>query len=399
MKTSIITWLVATTALAQASSNPECLGSSCTRPAIPRSGSFPASWASYQTEAQTLGYIDDADGDTFADTQDNCPFTSNRDQLDADGDGVGNACDNCASQPNFNQLDGDGDGLGDVCDSDRDGDGVANLVDNCPSLANPVVGAGQPNVDSDAFGDVCDPDLDGDGFDNTTDLCPLITTATNVALPGQPCQRDTDADGLSDHLDNCPSVPNPDNHDLDRDGLGDACDLDVDGDGLNDKRADLTASNQDNCATVRNRDQRDGDFDGEGDACDAKYCLIVNPSNRSDCLDPTAAFRVHAGAALAMPVGQPLRLALLANRNGVAIEYTWRVTVKPAGSQAAVSASTGWVNASRDFQYAYPFGEVPRVTFDVRGRYVLELQGRLVFPDEQFPNSTQSVAQLTVDAT
>lgn len=35
---------------------------------------------------------------------------------------------------------------------------------------------------------------------------------------------DTDADGISDIADNCPTVANPSQGDVDRDGLGDACD-------------------------------------------------------------------------------------------------------------------------------------------------------------------------------
>ena len=38
---------------------------------------------------------------------------------------------------------------------------------------------------------------------------------------------DTDGDGIADPLDNCPSVPNPDQVDSDRDGVGDACDLET----------------------------------------------------------------------------------------------------------------------------------------------------------------------------
>lgn len=56
------------------------------------------------------------------------------------------------------------------------------------------------------------------------------TVTYTVEGPAPPL--DTDGDGVADTTDNCPAAANATQADLDGDGLGDACDDDIDGDGL-----------------------------------------------------------------------------------------------------------------------------------------------------------------------
>jgi MYXO-CTERM domain-containing protein len=386
--------LVAAPAFAQSSSNPECLGSSCGAPKEEGGGCGCGCgcsvWVAYTDDGKTLSYTDDADGDGKADDVDNCPFVSNRDQADSDGDGVGDACDNCPHTANFNQLDTDGNGIGDACDPDIDGDGVPNAQDNCPNIPN----ANQADNDKDGIGDVCDPDDDNDGVPDTQDNCPFVYNPDQV-LPTDHaqlalCSLDTDGDGVSDAFDNCPTVSNKNQLDTDHDGLGDACDPDIDNDGV------LNAA--DNCPTIANRDQRDSDGDGIGDACDSFFCVVVDPTNKEDCLDPNGSFKVSAGGTVGgvtrpLKVGEVFHPRVFANRNGVAIEYSWTVASRPTGSTAAVQAPQGVVTLSRNFEYAYP-GTPPSFVADVAGNYSLQLTAHLSFPDRVYPNQRQSVAAL-----
>ena len=47
---------------------------------------------------------------------------------------------------------------------------------------------------------------------------------------GDECDSDIDNDGLPNEQDNCPLIPNPGQEDTDRDGRGNICQDDFDGD-------------------------------------------------------------------------------------------------------------------------------------------------------------------------
>lgn len=91
---------------------------------------------------------------------------------------------------------------------------------------------------------------------------------------------DQDNDGIPDNQDNCPTVPNHFQKDTNQDGIGDACDQDIDGDGvknvLSNGQLCISAAcvhiygngSVDNCPLVRNATQTDSNGDGFGDACE-----------------------------------------------------------------------------------------------------------------------------------
>ena len=122
-----------------------------------------------------------------------------------------------------------------------------------------------------------DPDIDNDGVANSADNCPINynpnqTNTDEEKDGGDACDEDMDGDGINNYnelreiLDNCPINYNPNQSNIDNDGQGDVCDDDKDGDGHKNE--------VDNCPFNYNKGQdnpemiTDLNHDGEGDACD-----------------------------------------------------------------------------------------------------------------------------------
>lgn len=102
----------------------------------------------------------DADGDTVADAEDNCPSVSNAAQTDSDGDGAGNACDATQYGPGPDSDDDD-DGRLDTTDYDPQDPNVQDPPADPPACSGNQI---TPDEDLDAI-------VNGDEAGTATTFC------------------------------------------------------------------------------------------------------------------------------------------------------------------------------------------------------------------------------------
>jgi len=267
----------------------------------------------------------DSDGDGVVDAQDNCPENFNSGQTDFDADGVGDSCDKdycyytsvlfceVSAEPGQGQNSTNSPGCVEspapgcnecpceacVCEQSVYCCEIAwdsSCVNLCASSCGGECDTEEPEPETVQCLEISEvPTLDEaiqdgscagrcNGFSGS---CSCYEDCGKYAwdqcCPDRQemcdCIKDSDNDGVFDKSDNCPDTLNPEQTDANQDGLGDACDPD-----MQDTDKDGVLDGMDNCIEEVNPDQLDSDDDTVGDACDPDYCFVDLEAAKTGCL-------------------------------------------------------------------------------------------------------------------
>ena len=141
----------------------------------------------------------------------------------------------------------------------------------------------------------------------------LYWQVDDVLLTCLKCQAvpDSDGDGVGDPGDNCPATANPDQSDLDHDGVGDVCDSDRDGDGLPDDWELLYFGSATGALRLVDAD---GDGWNNGDEFDAGTV----PTNGAS----------YFRALLSTPAGSPARITLESTATARLYDVLWKTNLE-----------------------------------------------------------------------
>ncbi len=117
-----------------------------------------------------------------------------------------------------------------------------------------------------------------DIYGNVADSFSWSFTIPSVEEALEDPMLDSDKDGIPNSVDICMLTYNPNQEDMDEDGIGDSCDDDIDGDGV--------FNTIDKCPLFADAEQADTDNDGIGDACDndTDGDAVFNVPIRTICL-------------------------------------------------------------------------------------------------------------------
>ncbi len=156
---------------------------------------------------------------------------------------------------------------------------------------------------------------------------------------------DSDGDGIRDVDDNCPQASNAEQADLDADGIGDACDPDMDGDGIPNDWETLFGLDPGNGNDGNN------DSDGDGKTNRDEFVADTNPTNATSVLYIEAVPEPDGGISIAFDASTNRQYQIVYKEGSLTNAWSFegfpfrpqsptRTTLQPAAENPSVTASS-----------------------------------------------------------